>query len=175
MEKKIKKLKLSEAVRLYHDEEKVPSNSYEWYRKSAQRDGSVNFDDTKVHAYKQGSWYVDGKEFAEAIERHRGAIKHRKQVTNDYDKGIIHGKNGDTTYTVWGGYEIRGGFRLVWYDYERDRMRINGDWFCNRCNSPAKTEHKKDECHLCSDFNGCGRDCKLSKVFCPKCGESLNV
>ena len=37
MEEKTKELKLRDAVQLYRKEEKAPSNSYEWYRKSAQQ------------------------------------------------------------------------------------------------------------------------------------------
>lgn len=169
-------IKLKDAVELYKQEERSPSNSYEWYRKSAQQYGRVSIGDTDVPAYKQrGIWYLDDKKFAEAIKRHREAIKHLKQVTADYAKGIIYGKDGDVVYTEWGGYEIRGGFRFVWSDYERARMRSDGTWYCNRCNIPAETEHDKEECHLCRDWNGCGRDCTLSKVYCPKCGESLDV
>jgi len=176
MEKKTKKLKLKDAVQLYHNEIKTPSNSYEWYRKSAQRNGCVPIHNTDVPAFKQdGIWCVNDKKFAEAIKQHHKAIKNLKQVTADYDKGIIHGKNGDIIHTEWGGYEIHGGFRFEWSDYKRDRMKSNGTWYHNRCNTPAETEHKKEECHLCSDWNGCGRDCTLSKIYCSKCGESLDM
>jgi rubrerythrin len=37
--------------------------------------------------------------------------------------------------------------------YERARMHSDGQWYCNKCNKPASTEHKKEECHLCSDWN----------------------
>lgn len=160
-----KKIKLKDAVELYKQEERAPSNSYEWYRKSAQQSGRVSIGDTDVPAYKQkGIWYVNDKKFTEAIKRHREAIKHLKQVTADYAKGIIHGKDGKVVHTEGGGYEIRGKFRFVWSDYERARMKSDGTWYCNKCNIPAKTEHNKEECHLCSDWNGCGRDCTLSKV-----------
>lgn len=169
-------MKLKEAVERYKQEERAPSNSYEWYRKSAQQSGSVWIGDTDVPAYKQdGVWYVDGEKFAEAIKQHRGAIERLKQVTADYTKGIIHGKDGGVVHTELGGYKIRGGFRFVWSDYERVRMRSYGTWYCNKCNIPAETEHNKEECHLCSDWNGCGTDCTLSRVYCPKCGESLDV
>lgn len=176
MEEKTKELKLRDAVQLYRKEEKAPSNSYEWYRKSAQQYRRVSMGDTDVPAYKQrGIWYIDDKKFAEAIKRHREAIKHLKQVTADYAKGILYGKDGDVVYTEWGGYEIRGGFRFVWSDYERARMRCDGTWYCNRCNIPAETEHNKEECHLCRAWNGCGRDCTLSMVYCSKCGAFLNL
>jgi TPR repeat protein len=145
-------MKLKDALELYKKEERTPSNSYEWYRKSAQRNGTVSIGDTNVPAYKlRGVWYVDGKRFAEAIKQHREKIKHLKQVTTDYSKGIIHGKDGDVVYTESGGYKIRGEFRFVWSDYEQARKRSSGTWYCNKCNILAETEHNKEECHLCSD------------------------
>lgn len=41
---------------------------------------------------------------------------------------------------------------------------------CKKCKRPASTEHNNPECHTCEDWNGCGRDCTLSRVFCKKCG-----
>lgn len=176
MKEKSKELKLRDAVQFYRDEEHAPSNSYDWYRKSAQRYGRVSIGGTDVPTYKhKGIWYVDGKFFAEAIKRHREAIKHLKQVTADYARGIIHGKDGDVVYTEWGGYEIHGDFRFVWSYYERARKRSYGTWYCNRCNIPAETEHNKEERYLCSDWNCCGRDCTLSRVYYLKCGTSLST
>lgn len=60
-------------------------------------------------------------------------------------------------------------FRFVSDPYQSGRMKSDGDWLCNKCNTIAKTEHKKPECHLCSDWNGCGTDCTLSKVYCDNC------
>lgn len=176
MKEKTKELELRDAVQLYRKEERVSLNSYEWYRKSAKQYGEVSIGVTNVPAYKHGGiWHVDGKKFAEAIKRHREVIKRLKQVTADYAKGIIHGKEGDVVYTEWGGYEIHEDFRFVWSDYELARKKSYGTWYCNKCNIPAKTEHNKEECHLCSDWNGCGRDCTLSKVYCQKCRRSIDV
>jgi hypothetical protein len=176
IEEKLKGLKLKDAVQLYRIEERTPSNSYEWYRKSAQHSGRISIGETNVSAYKEmGVWYVDRNEFAKAINQYRDSIKHLKEITADYAKGIIHGKNGDIISTEWGGYAIRGIFRFVWSDYERIKEGSSGTWYCNKCNIPAETEHKKEECHLCSDWNGCGRDCTLSRVYCSRCGASLNV
>ena len=114
MEKKAKELKLRDAVQLYRNEEHAPSNSYNWYRKSAQQYGRVSIGDTDAPVYKHtGIWYANGKKFAEAIKRHREAIKRLKQVTADHAKGIIHGKDGDIIHTEWGGYEIHGFFVLA--------------------------------------------------------------
>lgn len=152
MNEKVKKL--SDAIKLYSKGEKSLSNSYEWYRKSAQRNGSVLIGNTIIRAYKRGGiWYVDEKEFVEAIKKHRGAKKQRQQD----------------------GCEAHGGFRFEWSNYERLRKKSYGRWYCIKCNVLAETEHTKEECHLCSDWNGCGRDCTLSRVYCPKCGASLDV
>jgi hypothetical protein len=43
-------------------------------------------------------------------------------------------------------------------------------WICGCCEIGAKEEHNKEECHKCRDWNGCGRDCTLSRIFCGTCG-----
>jgi hypothetical protein len=55
-------------------------------------------------------------------------------------------------------------------EYEIFRKKGYGTWYCKNCDIPGETEHNKEECHLCSDWNGCGKDCTLSKVYCKKCG-----
>ena len=169
-------LTLKEAVEQYRQEERAVSNAYDWYRKQAQRYGKTFIGDKGISATKQnGVWYVNKTEFSEAINQHRESIKHLKQMTEDYRHGIIHGNNGDTIHTEFGGYEIHDDFRFVWYDVQRYRKKSYGIWYCNRCQAPAETEHNKQECHLCSDWNGCGEDCTLSRVYCPKCGASINI
>lgn len=169
-------MKLKDAIALYKQEKQVPANAYTWYRKSAQARGAVWIGNTKVPAYKDGGiWHVDNVKFSEAIQRHRDGIEHLRRVTEDYAQGRIHGNDGDTIRTGWGGYQIRGGFRFVWSDYERNRRLTYGTWYCNTCNTLAETEHNKPECHLCSDWNRCGRDCTLSKVYCTQCGVSIEV
>ena len=169
-------LTLKEAVSLYKQEEKAVSNSYDWYRKQAQTDGSIDIASKKITATKyRGIWYIDKADFSAAINQHRDQIKELKQITEDYRKGIIHGKNGDTTHTEFGGYSIHGDFYFVWDDVQPFRRKSYGNWYCKRCKSPAETEHNKPECHLCSDWNGCGEDCTLSKVYCKSCGTSLDI
>jgi len=118
---------------------------------------------------------TDGNRFSEAIEQHQKRIKHQKQVPADYSKGIVHGKDGGVVHTEWGGYKIRGDFYFAWFNYEIAKMRSDGTWYCNKCNTLAETEHNKEECHSCRDWNGCGRDCTLSKIYCPKCGSFISV
>jgi hypothetical protein len=171
-----KKIKLSEAVQLFLKEKSAPSNSYNWYRQSAQSNGTVLFGESEIKAEKlKGSWYVDEKAFTKSIEKIRNKAKQIKKVASDYKKGNIHGKNGEEIKTEWGSYKIYKNFRLVTSDCDSIRKRSDGDWYCNDCNIKAKLEHEKEECHSCSDWNGCGRDCTLSKVFCTKCGKSLKI
>jgi len=49
---------------------------------------------------------------------------------------------------------------------------VHTSWFCSKCESTCKELHEKPECHRCSDWNGCGGDCTLSRVVCLKCGDS---
>lgn len=169
-------LTLKEAVEQYRQEERAVSNSYNWYRKQAQQDGMVSLGDERIPATKHnGIWHVDKADFSEAINKHRENIKHLNQVTEDYRKGVIHGESGDTIETQFGGYSIRGDFYFVWDDYLRIRKKSDGTWHCRKCRTPAETEHNKPECHLCSDWNGCGEDCTLSRVYCKSCGASLDV
>ena len=110
-------LTLKEAVEQYKQEERAGSNSYDWYRGHAQRSGKVWIGGINISAIKQGGiWHVERKGLTKAINHHRQSVKHLKQVTKDYEEGIIHGKDGDTIRTEWGGYEIHGDFRFVW-DY----------------------------------------------------------
>jgi len=102
-------MKLKDAVELFRKEERAPVNSYEWYRKQAHESGTVSIDGANVPAYKyKGSWHIDDERVDEAIKKHREAVEHLKQVTSDYDKGIIHGKNGDTISTTWGVIKSSG-------------------------------------------------------------------
>ena len=66
-------------------------------------------------------------------------------------------------------------FRFKVNDYERARRRSDSTWYCNRCNRPAETEHNKPECHLCSDWHECNRDCTLSRVYCDRCKTSQEM
>lgn len=173
---KTRGLSLREAVELYRKEERASANAYGWYRKSAQEDGKVYIGNTHVSAHKRsGIWHVERREFDEAIKRHRQSVSHLKKVTEDYRKGIIHGTDGDTIHMEWGGYEIHKNFRFVWSDIQRLRGKSYGTWYCNKCQIPAVTEHNKEECHLCSDWGGCGTDCTLSRVYCSRCGASLDI
>lgn len=176
MEKNNGLITLAEAIETYKKEEHAPVNSYHWYRRSARSSGKVHIGNTDIPSFKKGKcWYVEIRAFQEAIKKHGEENAYRKQVTEDLAKGIIHGKPGEVIRTEWGGYAHHGQFRFVWSDYEGYRGKSNGTWYCNVCNQPAKTEYHKQECHRCSDWNGCGKDCTLSAVNCLKCDSKLSI
>jgi hypothetical protein len=164
-------VRLAEAVERFLREVGSISNSYEWYRRLAQKGGAVPIGRTEIRAWKErGAWSVDAREFEAAIAAHRKRRAHVAQVSRDLSRGVIHGRDGDVIETLDGGYEVRGAFRFVWSNQERARHRSYGNWYCNRCNRPAQMKHEKEECHLCADWSGCGRDCTLSEVACATCG-----
>ncbi|MFH1064072.1 MAG: hypothetical protein V1729_03260 [Candidatus Woesearchaeota archaeon] len=169
-------MKLKDALELYWKEDRVPSNVYGWYRKCAANNGNMPIGIQDVSVYKEGNdWHVDEKELNAAILKHREHVALIKKNTSDYDKGIIHGKDGESIETNWGRYRHKGGFRLVSSDYAQLKNGSTGTWYCNKCNKPASTEHNKEECHLCSDWNSCGGDCTLSKVYCEKCETEIII
>ena len=171
-----KLVRMRDAVKEYRNERGALSNAYDWYRRSAQRDGAVTIADIRVKALKvKGTWWLERSEFDRAVRAHRSHHAHVDRMTGDHRRGIIHGRDGDAIRTNWGYYEIHGPFRFESNDVERVRRRSYGTWYCNRCNRPAETKHEKAECHLCSDWNGCGRDCMLSQVACERCGSTYKL
>ena len=162
---------LRAAVELYKKEPNTPINSYQWYRKNAQSHGGIHFGDTNINVKKiNRKWFVDSADVKMAIDAHRDKEKKISETTKDFRKGIIRGEDGGSILIEGGHYEIHGSFRFVVSDIERARHKSDGTWYCNKCKRPATTKHEKQECHLCSDWNGCGRDCTLSEIICKNCG-----
>ena len=169
-------ISLRKAVDLYKKEPNTPINSYQWYRQDAKRCGNIHFGDMKIIVTKlNGKWFVDSADVKKAIGAHRNRNKKISETTKDLYKGIIRGKDGDSVLIEGGHYDIHGSFRLVVSDIERARHKSDGSWYCNKCNRPAITKHEKEECHLCSDWNGCGRDCTLSEIICENCGNNRKI
>jgi hypothetical protein len=76
----------------------------------------------------------------EKIERENGPIE---------GKGIVHGN---------------------FVELDRvDSGMIESYYVCRKCENTATTRNEKPECHTCSDWNGCGRNCTLSHLVCKKC------
>lgn len=169
-------IRLSNAVGRYQREEDAPANRYDWYRRDAKRSGSVSIDRVHIPASKvSGAWCVDEDDFERAIRAHRERIAERKAVTIDYDNRLLRGDLGDWVDTDWGRYQVRDQFHLAW-NRNVPRWKGSGEyWRCSSCWQPAETEHNRPECHRCADWNGCGHDCTLSRVFCSKCGTTLDV
>ncbi len=169
-------IRLSDAVDRYRREEDAPANRYDWYRRAAQRSGSVSIDRVRIPASKvSGAWFVDDDDFERAIRAHRERIAERKAATIDYDNRVLRGDLGDWIDTDWGRYQVRDQFHLAWNRSALPWKSTGGSWRCSSCWQPAETEHNGPECHRCSDWSGCGRDCTLSRVFCAKCGTTLDV
>ncbi len=99
----------------------------------------------------------------------------RKQASADYAKGIIHGKDVDVVYTEWGDMKSMKISALYGPIMNYPAGKSYGTWYRNKCNILAEIKHNKEECHLCSDWNGCGKNCTLSKVYCQKCRRSIKV
>lgn len=169
-------IRLKSAIQRYRKEPGAPMNSYDWYRRSAQHDGVIHISPVDVPVSKAGGvWYVDNTNFKRALLAHRARRAVVARATRDIERGKILRGNGDTVEVEGGFYEVHGSFRLEVSDYERQRHRSYGTWYCNRCNKPARTKHEKPECHRCADWSGCGRDCTLSEVRCDDCGRVLRL
>ncbi len=169
-------ISLREAIARWQSEERAPANAYEWYRRDAHRSGTVFIGETSILATKAGgTWMVDEADLNRALAAHRERRAEVRRITADYEAGILHGQDGDTLETEWGGYRRRDPFYFAWSDYEVGRRRSDGTWYCSRCMRPASTEHDNPECHTCSDWGSCRNDCTLSVVFCRSCGTGFSV
>jgi hypothetical protein len=176
MEFSEKEIKLKEAVEIFRCEVGAPSNSLEWYRRLARRLGIMIIGPSNIRVFKKsGIWWVDKEDFFGAIEKHRNSQKQLRSVTSDHAIGVFHVVDGATIKTERGGHRIKGDFRFEWSDYEKFRRRSLGAWYCNRCNAVAEEEHGKEECNTCRNWGDCGEDCTLSRVYCRKCGTSLEL
>lgn len=163
-------MKLKHAIATYKKEENVVSNSYEWYRKSALSSGSVSIGKVNLKVIKMGrDWHVNDADFQQAIISHRVELERIKKNTEDYRKGMIKAQDGETVDTEWGNYSVHGDF-LLEYRPTYDGNRNSDIWRCKHCRKLASKENNNPECHRCSDWNGCGKDCTLSKVYC-NCGQ----
>ncbi|MEU1631079.1 hypothetical protein ABZ746_38730 [Streptomyces sp. NPDC020096] len=147
-----------------------PGNAYDWYRRSAHRDGTVWIASTCIPAIKRGrTWTVKAAAVDQAIAAHRAEQTRIAQRTADYKQHILEKDGGQTE---WGGYRVSGDFHFAWNDYMQATMRSSGYWYCNTCWEPAQREHGRDECHRCRDWSPCGADCTLTRIYCPECGTS---
>lgn len=153
--------------------------SYSTYRKWANEEGYISIETVKVPTIKEkGTWYVNRVDFERALtlykNKHSSEFQKKAQLMmEDHQKGIFHPGKIWITDTKY--YVNKGDFRLDIDAYAQARKESHETWFCNTCNKPAKTEHNNPKCQWCSDWDGCGTDCTLSKVYCAKCGKSMQV
>lgn len=163
-------ISLREAVERYRRLLGAPANAYDWYRRGAQKDGTVQFGGVQVVATKiDRTWMVEETDVDKAFAAHQAAQEAIDRRTADYANHVLAGDGR----TRWGGYRISGDFHFVWNDYERVTRGNSGAWYCNTCWEPASHERGREECHRCRDWSPCGQDCTVSRTFCPRCGTSL--
>ena len=178
-------LPLAQAVDRFKREPGSTSNSYDWYRRGAQQSGAVNFGrprelvqgaTTRVPVQKVGmQWMASRSAFASAIVEHRAGLAEVDETTRAYDDHRLVVGPGGTARTTWGSYRVAADFHSTWSIRAAIQGPTSPAWVCSRCWQSAALEHNRPECHTCSDWNGCGRDCTLSAVLCPGCGTSMAI
>jgi hypothetical protein len=166
---------LSKAVSDYAALTKL-GNAYGWYRTQATA-GSIEFSGHRVVTMKLGNrWVVDGDEMRDALQSIARDLEERRArpelATQAYEAGHL-GSQG-TIETTWGSYRVRGDFHAVSVEPNRP-YRGGAIWYCNSCMRPAQVEHGKPECHTCSDWGSCGRDCTASAVRCDACSRRMEI
>lgn len=178
-------ISLQAAYELYRREPGSVSNSYDWYRKQAQQRGVVRFGNRRqiVRTTRQGipvtkekgQWMVDRDDFNAELAEHRASRAELEQITADYHNQILHGKAGTTTRTNFGSYTVYSAFHSIWRSDAKPWKETGVSWRCSGCWQPATLTRSRPQCHSCSDWNGCGRDCTLSKVSCRTCGTAMEI
>lgn len=164
------RIPLTEAVDRFKREPGALSAAYATYRRHATQFGTIWLGAHRIAASKEGrQWTVAEADLEDAVSRHREQRAHADRMTADYDLRILH---PGTVPTVGGGYEVKGGFHILWNDMAQSLQRSNGFWLCNTCWVPAATERNREECHRCQDWSWCGNDCTLSRIYCSTCGAS---
>ena len=158
-------------------------NSYDWYRQQAQRNGVVSFGSrrqlvrscrsgvtvTKV----RGQWMVDQGDIDAEVAEHRAATAELEQITSDYRRKVLHGEAGSTMRATFGSYTVYADLHSSWRSDAKPWKESGANWFCSRCWQPGTLKHDKPECHTCSDWGSCGRDCTLSDVSFKACGTAM--
>lgn len=144
------KIKLKVAIARYQEMPGAVSNSYGWYRNSANKYGSVSIGEIEIKAFKAaGNWWLDLKDFERAIKNAEEYRKELIKATKDISRGLIRGKDGETIEFDGGRYTVHGGFRFETSHYELYRRRSEGDWYCNKCNKAANVNGNTVSCSKC--------------------------
>jgi hypothetical protein len=176
-------LPLREAVDHWKQQPGASANAYDWYRKSAQRNGQIwlgrdlqlgGGGNIHVGVQKVGrSWMVDKVAFESALLVNRTAKAETADITTAYDEHRLLVAPGHSLGTTWGGYSVRQDFHQTWSNRPISYGGGSVTWYCNTCWNVAEQERNKPECHRCSDWSPCNDDCTLSAISCEACGTSL--
>lgn len=162
-----KTIKLKAAVGT-PDHENGIFNDYKWYLWNARSFGKIRIGRVDIPTRKEkGHWVLDNSDLIRAIESFK-----KEKTESEKSSNIFEEKQPSIDS---GGYLNNSNFRLVRNAYDLARKRSDGTWYCNTCYLPAETEHNNTECHTCSDWNGCGNDCTLSRVYCRHCEKELRI
>lgn len=178
-------LSLRAAYDLFHREPGCGRNSYDWFRQQAHRNGVVIFGSRRQLvsigqlgipvAKVRGQWMVEQDDVDVELAEHRASRTELAQITTEYHSRILHGKPGVTIRTNFGSYSVYRDFHSIRRSDAKPWKDSGVYWFCSQCWQPATLTHAKPECHTCSDWGSCGRDCTLSKVSCRTCGTAMSV
>ncbi len=161
------------------------SNSYEWYRQQARQAGLVRFGSRRqlvpmvwsgVGVAKVGGrWMVSQEDVEAELAEHRASIAELEEITTDYNNRVLHGETGSTIRAGFGSYTVYRDFHSIWLAAAKPWKESGAHWFCSKCWQKATLAHERPECHTCSDWGSCGRDCTLSEVSCQSCGTAMAV
>ena len=155
---------LRDAIARYHALDGAPANAYEWYRRDAHRSGTVWIGGLYLPVRKIGrTWHVDEADLERGLAGHRAHVAEVKEATDDYRRGVLHGKSGDQIELEGGGYRRRDPFHFMWSDYEVGRHKSDGSWYCDNCMRPAETESHSYETSWRYERT-------VTRVFCKTCG-----
>jgi hypothetical protein len=99
-------IRLSEAVERYRQEVGATENSYDWYRRRAQRFGAIRIADIDIPTRKEhGTWLVDQDDLSSAIASHRRQVRLRKGAA-ERDSASRRRRRGGWILGVVGGVII---------------------------------------------------------------------
>lgn len=160
-------ISLRDAVARYGAEERAPLSAYDWYRRSAHDSWTVSIGGLNLPVRKIGrSWYIEEHDLERGLAAHRAWRAEIARATEDYERGVLHGRSGDTITTERGGYRRRDPFHFIWDDDEVGRHGSDGTWYCNSCMRPAETEGHIHDSEWRFDW-------VVTRVFCSACGTEL--
>ena len=187
-------ISLHDAYTRFRQERETFGNAYDCYRRQAQRHGKVSlgrqrqfpggldgsfqdpWSDRGIRVWKdRRRWVIDEEELEAAIGEHRAALDEQHQLAVDYKRRILHGEPGKRVDMEGGSYIRSRDFHRFFPAFVRPWKDASEYWICSRCFKGARLEHNRPECHTCSDWGSCGRDCTLSRVYCEACGTSEDI